>query len=192
MKKLIIIEGIDNCGKSTIAKIIAKKLNFRHEHEPTFSSDYADELNFKKFDSYQRETLFILDRYNHQKILNEYNVVLDRYFYTGIAYAHAFSPESAQMVTSISRMHSIFKKPDIVIFINIACEDSVKLNENKKGTPYYNPKYNIETAKKIVGGYDKAIDEIKKQDIKYEIIHNQLGKIDETIERIYEIVKIFK
>lgn len=183
-KKLIVFEGIDNCGKSTISKIISDKLGFRYEKEPTFGSTEADNLNFNDMNSYQRELVFVLDRYDHQKILQENDIVLDRYFYSGIAYAHAFSPKSLEMVKQASRMHSIFKKPDLVILIDISLDDALKMNEMKKGTLEYNPKYTRDIASKLIEGYVETIWEIEEQNIPYIIANNKIGKLDESVNHI--------
>lgn len=151
-KKLIVFEGTDLSGKTTIAKEIAKRLNFQFEHEPTFSSTFADEINFKKLNAYQREFYFLLDRYEHQKVLSDKNTILDRYRLTGITYARVFGIDALEMARSIYGL-SQFKKPDLTIFIDMHPENAMKLNELRKDSPDFNPKLTIEKLQQIRTSY---------------------------------------
>lgn len=145
MTDLIVLEGIDCSGKSTIAKLLADKLGYEHEHEPTFTSVEADNLNFKNMDDWQREFMFAIDRYKHQGVLNSYNVVLDRYVLSGLAYANYFGCEARPMVKSIYNMENIFKRPRQIQFLKMDPKICFEINESRKGTEEYNPMLGLST-----------------------------------------------
>jgi len=188
-KQLIVLEGIDCSGKTSLAQASAKRLNFRFEHEPTFSSSYADSLNFKKLNAYQREFHFMLDRYKHQKILNKENIILDRYRLTGAVYASAFGPEALPMVHAIYGLTE-FKKPDLTIFVDIEPEDALKLNALKKGTEDYNPKLNEKTLQVL---RETFLEQIVQAQIlwgeKIVVVDNIIGQFDSTLEEILSVIK---
>lgn len=187
-KRLIVIEGIDCSGKTSLAKAIANKTNFRFEHEPTFSSDRADSLNFKKLNAFQREFYFMLDRYQHQEILQTENVILDRYRLTGAAYASVFGPEALPMIHGVYGLNE-FKKPDLTFFIDMEPEDALKLNALKKGTEDYNPKLNIETLQILRGAFLEQINIVKALwDEKIILIDTAFGQFDRTVDKIINYI----
>lgn len=148
MHKLIVIEGIDCSGKSSVAKEVAKRMGYKFEHEPTFSSEYADSVNFGQMNAYQREFHFMIDRYKHQECLNNNNVILDRYRLSGAAYASVFGPEALDMIHGIYALPE-FKVPDLTIFLDMSPENALKLNEKKQGTDEYNSNLTISTLTKL-------------------------------------------
>lgn len=186
--KLIVLEGIDCSGKTSIAKAVAKAIGYKFEHEPTFSSEYADKLNYNKLNGYQREFYFLIDRYNHQKILNENNIVLDRYRLSGSVYSSVFSPEILPMVHSIYVLPE-FKKPDLTIFVDIDPCDALKLNELKRGRDDYNPKLSLEILNKL---RDAFLDQINVVGSlwgeKIITVKNTIGKFDSIVNEIKNII----
>lgn len=187
-KQLIVIEGIDCSGKTSLAKVVAQKMNFNFEHEPTFSSTEADNLNFKKLNAFQREFYFMLDRYKHQEKLRENNVILDRYRLSGAVYAAVFGPEALPMVHGIYGLKE-FKKPDMTIFIDMDPKDALKLNELKKGTPDYNPKLNEKTLHILRDAFLEQINSVQSLwGEKIVLLDNIFGQFDKTVERIISTI----
>jgi len=129
--KLFVIEGIDCSGKTYLARYIADMIGYRYDHEPTFSSEEADDLNFKKLDPYQREFYFMKDRLEHQSILNRHNTVLDRYVVSGMAYSKVFAPKAYEMTRSIYMLKE-FKVPDVIIWVKMPIDNALIINKNKK------------------------------------------------------------
>lgn len=187
-EKLIVLEGTDLSGKTTIAKEMAKRFNFRFEHEPTFSSTFADEINFKKLNAYQREFYFLLDRYEHQKVLTTENVILDRYRLTGITYARVFGIEALEMARSIYGL-SHFKKPDLTIFIDMHPENAMKLNELRKDSPDFNPKLTIEKLQQIRKGYFTEMVFAQQNWDENVIIYEPIfGDLSTTFDQVYDLI----
>jgi len=143
---LITIEGIDCSGKTTIAKSLAKKFKYKFEHEPRFSSEEADKLNFNGIDHYQREFYFMQDRVKHQIVLEQHNVILDSYILRGLTYASYFGPKALGMVRSVYKIPE-FKKPNLTIVIKTDPKTALKINKQRIGTPDYNPKLTLEVLK---------------------------------------------
>jgi len=194
MSKLILIEGIDCCGKSTIAKKVANNLFLKtddiwiHRHEPTFDSKTADKLNFEDKDAWQREFYFMKDRLEHQEILNKNDVVLDRYYISGLAYAQVFgSPIVHDMCRSIYSLPE-FKKPDITFLITIDPKLAVAINESKKESGEYNPSYTLEKATELQNAFIKNLDILDYLEMPYFVIKNENGKLDEVISFITEAI----
>lgn len=184
MNSLIVFEGCDCSGKTDIGNIIAKMLGYRFEHEPTFDSSFADQLNFRKLDSYQREFYFMKDRIQHQEILNANNICLDRYVLSGIAYANYFSPQVLDMVKSIYSMHTEFKRPDFQFYVDMNPDVAVQINESRKDTEDYNPKLKKETLVGLRDSFMNAIDIMGEWGVETMIVQNEFGKKDQTVERI--------
>ena len=101
--KLIVIEGIDGSGKSTIAKKLAETLNENnidtiYTFEPTnayYGAKLRDTMLSKDMDLDRELKLFVDDRKDHIRLMIKpaleegKTVVLDRYMYSSIAYQGA-------------------------------------------------------------------------------------------------------
>ena len=101
--KLIVIEGIDGSGKSTCAKNLTEKLNSInlktiYTFEPThlhYGAKLRDSMLSENLDAEEELNLFIEDRKEHIEsmikpaIEDGYFIILDRYFYSSIAYQGA-------------------------------------------------------------------------------------------------------
>jgi thymidylate kinase len=155
-----------------------------HEHEPTFTSEEADKLNFDKNDAWQREFYFMKDRMNHQAILKSNNVVLDRYVLTGLAYAQTFSPKVVEMMISTYKLQSEFIYPDVVFFIDMDPINALAINDSRKGTPEYNPKLTLDVLQSIRDGFITHMKTISDMDIPVITIQPFFGDIDKTFTSI--------
>lgn len=186
--KLILIEGLDCSGKTHIAKEIAKIFKFRYEHEPTFDSRKADELNFKKLNAYEREFYFMEDRIKHQEILNKHNVVLDRYTISGMAYAKVFAPECFEMVKNIYLL-DYFKQPDSIFWVRMDLEKSIEINNSR--TDYKNSKLDVDVFKRLNEAMTEVLDlYVKRYPLTPVFIVDQVyGDMNQTVEKIKKEVE---
>ncbi len=128
MKKapLIVIEGIDGAGKTTIAKWLVDWFNSRgyraiYTYEPT-DSQLVDALKRSSYRSAVLDALvYAADRILHlyNKILpaleNGVVVVMDRYYYSSVAYQGAQGAD-IEWVFTINRYAL---KPDLAIYIDV-------------------------------------------------------------------------
>lgn len=186
---LIVLEGIDCSGKSTIAKLLAEKLGYRHEHEPTFSSEEADDLNFKGMDGWQREFFFMKDRMLHQDVLENHNVVLDRYIWTGLAYAQCFSPEVVPMMKSVYALNLEFKQPDLTFFIDMPPETAYELNLSREKDK--NEKLNIDTLETIRQAYYDQMETMMLWGQEIVVVKPIVGDIDATLNKVLRRTNAF-
>jgi dTMP kinase len=117
----IVFEGIDHSGKTTVSKKIAESYrDFKWAHEPVFPSEFADKLNsdeYKEFPA-KREVLFLEGRLGRQNFYNGNPVILDRYLWSGMAYAKAFSPSIYPFCQELYQNYRIFKKPTLYFFMD--------------------------------------------------------------------------
>ena len=142
--KLIVIEGIDGSGKSTCAKNLAEKLNSIniktiYTFEPTHSH-YGAKLRggmlSEDLDAEEELLLFVKDRKEHieymiKPALEEgYFIILDRYFYSSIAYQGA----KGININRIINMHKDFIiKPDIVFIFHLPIDIALNRIISKRG-----------------------------------------------------------
>lgn len=124
-KPLIVFEGVDNSGKTTISKVLVERYNsFIWRKEPTFSTEVADMLNSpdSNLNDAQREVLFLRSRLNQQSVYRNNACLLDRYLWTGLTYAKAFSPSIYNFCQELYQDYHIFKKPTVTIFMETPLE----------------------------------------------------------------------
>lgn len=129
-RKLVVFEGIDNSGKTTLSRLVRALLEQKSaitwawDKEPRFSTEEADRLNSEEMkDEYFREALFFKSRMEGQKDYHKANTVLDRYTWSGVAYAKVFSPNVFPFVQHLflepaGTKTPIFKIPDVFVFVD--------------------------------------------------------------------------
>lgn len=142
--KLIVIEGIDGSGKSTCAKNLTEKLNSIniktiYTFEPTHShygSKLRDGMLSEDLEAEEELLLFVKDRKEHieymiKPALEEgYFIILDRYFYSSIAYQGAKGID----INRIINMHKDFIiKPDIVFIFHLPIDIALNRIISKRG-----------------------------------------------------------
>jgi len=143
----IVFEGIDNSGKTSISKEVYRALlndhlylikqedktpelkdylnhtNWEWYKEPTFTTQEADALNeIKNNDTSSqeyRESLFLSSRINQSRYYGKVATILDRYCWTGLAYAKVFSPSMYSFVTHMySKDATALPCPDTTFFVD--------------------------------------------------------------------------
>ena len=148
---LIAVEGIDGSGKTTIANFIKEELLklgipavvFKEPTDGKYGKMIREAK--KRFDPEKELELFMLDRKEDVErnilptIKKGISVVMDRYYYSSVAYqgARGLDPEE------ILRMNeSIAPVPDLTIILDVDPEISLKRLENRKSlTPFEDPEY---------------------------------------------------
>ena len=142
--KLIVIEGIDGSGKSTCAKNLTEKINSIniktiYTFEPTHShygAKLREGMLSEDLDAEAELLLFVKDRKEHieymiKPALEEgYFIILDRYFYSSIAYQGAKGID----INRIINMHKGFIiKPDIVFIFHLPIDIALNRIISKRG-----------------------------------------------------------
>jgi thymidylate kinase len=186
---LIVFEGIDNSGKSTLSLAFQKYINndfrsvdgvlkvdphlgdFVWTKEPMFTSEEADTLNSPSFtNQFARERLFFESRMRHQDMVSGKNLICDRYIWSGIAYALKFSPECYEFARALYLSDTLFIQPDLYIFVDTppeVCFDrdpSVELDRLKSLQQAYLSTQQFITTPVItmqaIGGEQCALDQL--------------------------------
>jgi len=151
----ICIEGLDGCGKTTQAKLLAKKLRKSH------NAVYTAEPSHGKIGTYIRKSylygekrlsivlealLFAADRIEHLEnevipALNEGCLVIsDRYVFSSLAYQGA----AGLSLDWIEKINEHALKPDLAVFIDVDLETVMDRLKSKKSVME-----NIETLRKV-------------------------------------------
>jgi len=129
---LIAVEGIDGSGKTTIVKFLAEELKRRGYNVVTFKeptdSEWGKKVKQAKLKPEEELELFLKDREWNVKnniipaLKSGKIVVLDRYYYSTIAYqgARGIDPEL------IKKLNERFPKPDIVILLDVSPEIALR------------------------------------------------------------------
>ena len=123
--RLIVFEGVDNSGKTTVSKELIKQMPwFSWTKEPVFTTEQADRLNSEEYKGQdaKREVLFLEGRLAQQQLYKTTPCMLDRYLWSGLAYAKSFSPSIYNFCEALYTNHNIFKKPDLYIFMETPLE----------------------------------------------------------------------
>lgn len=162
---LIIFEGLDNCGKTTIAGMLKEyyesrdfQVEFTHEFETNIGLEIKKMAEEKKLDSILKSYLFAADRYIRLREYSEEDfnnkiILFDRYFQSAIAYrtAEGIDPDW------IKSINSIFRQADIAFYIDITPEESIRRNTDKK----FNIIYSEECLKAVRNAYLSILKEYK-------------------------------
>lgn len=153
----IVIEGLDGAGKTTISKWLVRvfeknKRRAIYTYEPN-DTKFVDALkSYKEFRSPELDALaYAADRLVHLRrtvvpaLLNGIDVIMDRYYYSSIAYQGA-SGVPIEWVVEVNR-YAI--KPDLSIYIDVEPEIGLlRVRKGKSGSRF--PEYEkLDLLKKV-------------------------------------------
>ncbi len=194
--KFIVFEGLDASGKETQSKNVvnylkSKGINSIYTDEPTYSNPvglFIKDWLSKKFNiksMYSIPLLFAADRYEHLETIIKPAlekgtwVIADRYMYSTLAYETALLNEDEEIMHWIEDIHKFILKPDLIIYIDISPEESVKRK------PHGDRLENLEMQKKVQRVYYKIRDKFnfvsingeKSREEVFEEIKNQIDKL---------------
>ena len=139
----VCIEGLDGCGKTTQAKLLARRLKSTHgavyTTEPTvgkigkFIREQCLQAE-KRWPSAVEALLFAADRFEHVENeivpwLGEGKLVIcDRYLYSSLAYQGAAGLDSSWILTL--NKHAVL--PELAIFIDVPAETVIQRLKSRK------------------------------------------------------------
>lgn len=128
--KFIVFEGIDGAGKSTLAKMISERLNYKYLTSiPDFLSASLSEVSKTNspISTFHYFSLCNTIRsFEINKILTEKNVVLDRYIFSTFAYHRLLLGEEIETdIQLYKKSTSSILLPDCIFFIT-ASRDVIK------------------------------------------------------------------
>ena len=159
----ICVEGLDGCGKTTQAKVLAERLGHQYKTvytaEPsqgeigTFIREYCL-TNENRLSSIVEALLFAADRFEHVKnevipaVFEGTLVISDRYLCSSLAYQGA----AGVSLEWIQKINQNAINPDLVIFIDV--EPKVAINRLKREKSVME---NVATLKKVREIYMKFV-----------------------------------
>jgi dTMP kinase len=148
MSKLIVFEGIDGAGKTTVSRKIVEILSSKgfktfYTKEPS-DSPFAQLLNDLKTKIDTGPIIdalaMSLDRAFHMmnevepRLAEGYVVVMDRYYHSTIAYQGAMGAD----IKWIRDINRVFRRPDIAFYLDVSVETAMRRIRDKKSRwPFY-------------------------------------------------------
>lgn len=160
--KLIVVEGIDGCGKETQIKLLREKYaNTEVFKYPTKSFQMLNDYLEKRLELSPKSLflLFLSDIANEQEIVRVAldagkTVILDRYVFSTISYelADIHFPQAKKTVEGLG-----FLKPDKVILLDIPAEVSQDRKRKQKQLDRYEE--NTEYLKKVRNNFLRLCEE---------------------------------
>lgn len=180
MKKNLFLafEGIDGCGKSTQAKLLADFLE-RAGHkvyltcEPTESpiGTMIRNIFSRKMEADDRVIagLFVADRLDHilnktngllKKLEEGYTVITDRYYFSSYAYQGTHIPMN--WVIQANSLSAELLRPDLNIYIDISPERSMqRIQAGRTQADLYETLENLQSVR---NNYLKAFEQLRHQE----------------------------
>lgn len=144
---LIVLEGIDQCGKTTISKLLKNKLEELNlktiiQTFPDKSTLIGNVINSylqgnTKLSPQESHLLYSLNRHEkknfmEEKLYNNYNIICDRYIFSGIVYSLANGLD----YDFCSNTEQYLIKPDLTFYFDIPISETNKRRKSLKTDIY--------------------------------------------------------
>ena len=144
---LIVLEGIDQCGKTTTSKLLKNKLEELNlktiiQTFPDKSTLIGNIINSylqgnTKLSPQESHLLYSLNRHEkknfmEEKLYNNYNIICDRYIFSGIAYSLANGLD----YTFCLNTEQYLIKPDLIFYFDISITETNKRRKSLKTDIY--------------------------------------------------------
>ena len=144
---LIVLEGIDQCGKTTVSKLLKNKLEELNlktiiQTFPDKSTLIGNVINSylqgnTKLSPQESHLLYSLNRHEKKnfmedKLYNNYNIICDRYIFSGIAYSLANGLD----YTFCLNTEQYLIKPDLIFYFDISLSETNKRRKSLKTDIY--------------------------------------------------------
>lgn len=152
---IVVLEGIDNCGKTTISELLAQHfkeightVSISKELTTNVGSIIKNASKTSPLSPIMKTFLFAADRQLRLEEMEkgEYDVLIfDRYLYSAIAYREAEGLDG-RWVREVNRFIPPF---DIGFYIDISPEESIRRNTDSK----FNIHYTLEYLSCVRNGY---------------------------------------
>lgn len=144
---LIVLEGIDQCGKTTISKLLKNKLEELNlktiiQTFPDKSTLIGNVINSylqgnTKLSPQESHLLYSINRHEkknfmEEKLYNNYNIICDRYIFSGIAYSLANGLDYNFCLNT----EQYLIKPDLTFYFDISISETNKRRKSLKTDIY--------------------------------------------------------
>ncbi len=187
--KLIVIEGIDGSGKTTISKMLLRELRSRgiravYTYEP-INKEFIDliEIYGRRLGAEIEALLLAADRYVHVRdfivpnLRRGYVIICDRYFYSSIAYQGARGAD----VRWIRSLNKFAVKPNIAIYLDVRPEIGISRIKSKNGRKLSYLE-DISVLRRVREIYLSLVNNGEL------VLVNAEATIDEVFKEVYELV----
>lgn len=209
--KIIVLEGLDGCGKKTQSELLYRALEERgfSSHMLSFPNydSYSSEpvkqlLSGKvKADPYQASSIYAMDRYitlREGDFLKKFDVVvMDRYTTSNMLYQTAMAPSEEDAKKVLRWIEDLeygimsIPKPDLTFFLSLPAEKSIELlrrrnqerGETVKGDIYEKE----EILRKVSKGSKILIKECGWKEISCLDRSNEILPVKEIHEKILDL-----
>jgi thymidylate kinase len=185
---IIAIEGMDGVGKTTIAKILSKRLNFQYIKEPLeelfeLNPSHLRKISEKIFNNFSSKLIslylslgdsYILEKYKNQNIILDRHVLLN-YFWNG-------NEDTKDLFLVEKKM---FGCPELIIILEASVE-----TRKKRITERDHNDEDLNSEKKMSYGYDKLINYVEDNNYRYIVINTDTMNIDKVISECLKQIKI--
>lgn len=188
--KLIVFEGIDGVGKTTLSKLLQNKLvkqefkTIRYEDIEEKNSGFNQIKPFIKTQVPINSSLLfyissaIYKSQQIEKMLKHNLVICDRYIYSTLAY-HKIRKADMSLIPNIKKIP--IRLPDFLFLIKVNDDIRLKRIKTRSNNNCYD--FKIKTNKNFIGKMEKKLEEFKPI-----IIDNSYTTPADIIEKIYKIV----
>lgn len=137
--KLIVLEGLDKSGKETQSQLLYDNLKIPNTHINHIGFPHYESATgrcIRRYldgeQSFSQKTINLLysaNRYERKHLLDYWLergdiIICDRYYFSNMAYGS--SDKEGETMQEIEEMDSEMPKPDLVIYIDISAEESLK------------------------------------------------------------------
>lgn len=144
---LIVLEGIDQCGKTTTSKLLKNKLEELNlktiiQTFPDKSTLIGNVINSylqgnTKLSPQESHLLYSINRHEkknfmEEKLYNNYNIICDRYIFSGIAYSLANGLDYNFCLNT----EQYLIKPDLTFYFDISISETNKRRKSLKTDIY--------------------------------------------------------
>jgi len=186
--KLIVVEGIDGAGKTTIAKYLAntliskgfKAIYTREPYHPQIIK--LLENKGKELGAIMEALLLAADRYLHiQEVIKPhlevgYYVICDRYYYSSLAYQTARGAD----INWIRTINFFIIRPDVSIYLDVNPEVGLsRLSKNSERRLRYLE--DIELLRKVRSNY---LNLVRKEELIYVNAEKPLSEVKADVVSI--------
>lgn len=187
----IALEGIDNCGKSTIVKHLKKDFpNFNYVREPG-TTKYAEELRQVMFSNINTNQIAIQVAMTSARIdlctqllKDNKDIISDRCFLS-LAYADEFDNEMCEKLLLMNKTFvPLF--PKTIIYLQVSAEESVKRFKNKKMEGY--DTFDLEAIRRRIGRYEFLLNKVSELSISNVVRINAERKFSLVYDEIRSII----
>lgn len=195
---LIVFEGLDGAGKSTIAHTLRKLFNkkqrslqlFNYPDRRTHIGELIDLYLTKKIvlEKHAAHLLFAANRWETihlviDSLTAESNVVLDRYIYSGVAYSAA---KPGMDLDWCKQSDKGLPKPDLVCFFDTSKTLNRQIRNDYGDEIYENEQDQSRVRIEFNKLFDTSMADFADQPY---IIVNPLDSIEKTTENIYDKIE---